>query len=191
MTDYYITMREAGAPKSDFRLGGGPIDEHQSHQELFAAVGLLATSWARFEYHLDAILVHVNSSLHSGAIYNPEHPVSFGAKIKLLKRWFNQHPGLADLAQPMRDLTSRAKELSKIRHSILHFVLEDWDQNGQLAKFHGLKWLGNDEFEAQTVTVTIEALRSFADIVNAGNKWLEQISRSLFTDARLAQLRKP
>jgi hypothetical protein len=40
---------------TEFRLSGGPIDDCAAHQELFAAIGHAAMSWARFETHLDAI----------------------------------------------------------------------------------------------------------------------------------------
>jgi hypothetical protein len=190
MTDYYVTLSDGGEPKIDFRLRGGPIDDFQAHQQLFAAIGHAAMSWARFETHLDAILIHVNASTHSETIYNPEHPVTFNAKVKLLKRWFNQHPSLENLADPIRKITSRSKELSQMRNRFLHFILEEWDAPNECAKFHGLKWMGNDEFRAENVRIGIEGLYQFSSIVNAGNRWLEDISRALFTREALEQLRK-
>lgn len=187
MSDYYVTL----SGKVNYRLAGGPIDEFSEHLQLFAAIGHAATSWARFESHLDAILIHVNAYEHSAIIYNPEHPITFDRKIKLLKRWFNQHPALAEFTDPIRRITSRGKELSKVRNNFLHFILEDCDEKTLKANFHGLKWIGNDEFLAQRVSITIDGLREFSSIVNAGNAWLEDISRHLFTTAALLRLRTP
>lgn len=175
-------------PKVLFRLSGFPIDDFAAHKELFAAIGHAAMSWARFETHLDAIPIHVNAAENSDDLYNPDHPVTFGPKIKLLKRWFNQHPGLKQLKDQMRRLTSGAKNLSRLRNSVLHFILEDLD--GNTAQFHGIKYAGNDTFETKMTRMTIEELHKFATVVNAGNMILEDMSRVLFTKDALALLQK-
>jgi hypothetical protein len=190
MDDYYVTISEGGNPKASFRLRGGPLEDFKSHTELFAAIGYAAACWARFEAHLDAILIHVNAYEHSDIIYNPEHPITFNNKVKLLKRWFNQHPALADKTEIMRKITSHGKELSQIRNDFLHFTLEDFNAPTKEANFHGLKWMGNNEFHARNCRMTIAAFELFARKINAGNGLLEQISRDLFTRESLDKLRK-
>jgi hypothetical protein len=189
MSDYYVTWGASGEPKTDLRLTGGPIDSFEAHEKLFAAIGYAAMSWARFETHLDAILIQVNAAEHSKDIYRPDHPITFDRKVQLLKRWFNQHPGLAHLKDSMRALTSRAKELSKTRNQFLHCILEDWDASKQHARFNGLKWMGNDEWHATVTNMDLEFLHSFARRANIGNKWLEEMSRTLFTAETLERLR--
>jgi hypothetical protein len=173
MSDYYVTMRSAGEPLVNFRFGGGPIDAFEANNRLFAAIGYAATAWSRFEQHLDAILIHVNADAHSEEIFNPEHPITFNQKIKLLKRWFNQHPSLAHISKDMRRITSTAKELSRMRNQFLHSVLEDWDTEKQRARFHECKWIGNNEWQATPVYWTIDGLTEFATNVNLGNKVLD------------------
>ena len=128
MSDYFVTMRSPGTEDIDFRLRGGPIDAFEDHKELFAAIGHAATAWARFEAHLDAILIQVNSESHSREVYNPEHPTTFARKVKLLKRWFNQHPSLSHLKEDMRRISTTAKEHSIMRNEFLHSALEEMDQ---------------------------------------------------------------
>jgi hypothetical protein len=188
MSDYHVSMRSPGVESIDFRLTGGPLDAFADHKELFAAIGFAATTWARFEAHLDAILIHVNSEAHSKDIYNPDHPVTFDRKIKLLKRWFNQHPSLAHHTENMRRLTSTGKELSLMRIQILHSILEDWDSQAQKAVFKECKWAGN-EWRITSLSWTIKGLRDFGDNMNIGNKALQSISADIFTEDGLARLR--
>ena len=189
MHDYRVTLRSEGK-HLDFHFGGGPIDDLGPSHPLFAALGYAAASWARFESHLDAILIHINAEEHSAAIYSPDHPVSFERKIKLLKRWFNQHPALADLAEPIRELTSRAKPLARERNRMFHSVLEEWSMETATAKFHGLTYVGDDTFDATIYLPPLDEIRSFATTVNVGNRWLCRISSAIFTEDALARLRK-
>jgi hypothetical protein len=86
------------------RFTGGPLDspeEMKAAAELWRAIGLAACAWARLEQHLDAVLIHVNQPKHSEKLHDPDRPIGFKRKIKLLKRWFNQHPVLV-LGDPCR-----------------------------------------------------------------------------------------
>lgn len=188
MSDYHVTMRSPGADDIDFRLRGGPIDDFQNHKDLFAAIGYAATAWARFEAHLDAILIHVNAEAHSRKIYNRDHPITFDRKVKLLKRWFNQHPGLSHLKEDMRRISSTSKELSRMRNQFLHSVLEDWDAVKQVVRFKECRWT-DSHWEVTSFDWTIPGLQGFGDNMDNGNRALESISRELFTLDGLERLR--
>jgi hypothetical protein len=78
-------------------LTNTPLDsptEMADAAELFRVLGLASSSWMRLEMHLDMVLLFLNQPQHSEKLYNKDHPMGFRNKIKLLKRWFNQHPAL-------------------------------------------------------------------------------------------------
>src|SRR4051812_38190415 len=78
--------------------------------ELFRAIGLAASSWSRLETHLDMVLIFLNQPQHSNEIHDRDHPIGFKRKIKLLKRWFNQHPALKIAAKDFRTLSPKLLE---------------------------------------------------------------------------------
>lgn len=190
MEEYRVTLDKGGANR-DFIFLGGPLDAENPPPDLFSAIGYAASSWARLEQHLDAVLIHINNPAHSEAIYNPAHPIGLGAKLKLLKRWFNQHPALASLSSDFRELSSRLKEISPHRNNMLHGILERWEPETRTAYFQTIKFMGDDEFQVSTHEYTLEAIKAFSDITNAGNRYLSAISRSIFTPDALEQLKKP
>ena len=101
---------DTGTRRHRFDFEGGPIDNFETAREAFEVLGHAAMAWARLESHVDAVLIHVNKAVHSTELYNPEHPIGFANKLKLLKRWFNQHPFLKSLAGEIREAAHVFKE---------------------------------------------------------------------------------
>lgn len=190
MAEYRVTLDRGGLNR-DFVFVGGPLEEPQGLDDLFRALGFASAQWARLEQHIDAVLIHVNNSEHSNTIFDPDHPISFQAKIKLLKRWFNQHPALANLTLDIRTLTAKLKELSPHRNNLIHGVLESWDAPTRTCVLRTLKFIGGDEFNLSTHNYTIEAIETVAELTAISNRYLSAISRAIFTKDALAQLRTP
>ena len=190
MKEYRVTLDKSGLNR-DFVFIGGPLDANDGSPELYTAIGTVSAQWARLEQHIDAVLLHINNPDHSREIFDPKHPASFSRKIFLIKRWFNQHPALSQMTDDMRTLTSKLKEINTHRQNLIHGVLEQWDTEKQSAVFRTLKYIGDDEFVLSTHTYTMEAIRDVADIVSSSNRFLANISRTIFTLDALERLRKP
>lgn len=190
MKEYRVTLDRGGINR-DFIFIGGPLDASGGLDDLFRALGLASAQWARLEQHIDAVLIHVNNRQHSDTLFNEEHPVSFQAKIKLLKRWFNQHPALANLTTDVRALTSKLKELSPHRNNLIHGALESWDAETKTCVLRTLKFVGDDEFSLSTHEYTIDGVGTVSDLTAMCNRYLSEISRIIFTRDALAQLRTP
>jgi hypothetical protein len=190
MEEYRVTLDQGGLNR-DFVFLGGPLESSDTPPELYAAIGRASAQWARLEQHIDAVLLHLNSLEHSEKIFDPNHPIAISGKIKLLKRWFNQHPALSGLSEDVRTLTSKLKELIPHRHALIHGVLEAWDGETNSAVFRTLKFMGDDEFKLQTHTYTIDGISEVSYLASACNRYLCDISRAIFTRDALAQLRKP
>lgn len=191
MDEYNYRIRLKQGYDGDFLIIGGPLDEPENHRNLFAAIGLIALNWGRLEQHVDTLLIQVNATEHSEELYDPDHPVSFGRKIKLLKTWFNQHPALVNFTADVRDLTSKLKVISAERNLYLHSILERWDEEAKQAHFKCLQYEGNDDFAIKTFTVTLESLLSFGKLVNTSNKMLSLITRQIFTEQAHSALKQP
>jgi hypothetical protein len=189
MDEYVVTVKGADGVMRDFKLYGGPLDDPERPTELFEALGFAACAWARMEQHLDTILIHVNKSEYSEKLYTERHPVMISGKIKLFKRWFNQHPALAGMAGMARLLTSGIKQISGNRHTFIHAALEAWDPETKTAKFHGIKFDGDDSFLAETFDVHLDFIIRFGKHVNQANELLADISKRLFTEDAARLLR--
>ena len=193
-SDYLVEIDTAGGGKHVHRFIGGPIDSPGAHQELFAAIGHAATSWARMEQHIDTILIQINKKHHSGKLklYDPNHPRSFSGKLRLLKRYFNKHPALADQRGTIAGLAGGIKKLSDERNELLHGVLEDFDETSKKYTLNGITYLGKQEFRHRHQTNDIHKILSFTHFVNLAHYSLcEEISKVLFTVDGVARLQTP
>jgi hypothetical protein len=132
---------------------GGPLDDEEqlkASAELLNAIGLATCVWARVEQLIDAALIYLNQPKHSEKIHDPDHPIGFKRKIKLLKRWFNQHPALADHRDVIREITTELLELSGTRNAVLHSILDSYDPNTKTLVFRSIQPAGRHISGSQT-----------------------------------------
>ena len=177
---------------SAFKFEGGPIDAPSEAGEAFSVIGHAAASWARLELLIDIILIHVNNAEFSSTIYEEVHPVSFSKKVRLLKRWFNQHPALTNHKEDIRELTSRLKVLSNDRGLYIHSQVEAYDTTTKTVTLRNLQYLGNDEFSISRHEVAITSIAIFCDLVNATNKYMwREVALKIFTPDVVKQLGAP
>lgn len=194
----YLAILSDGKQRHEFRLNGGPINNPDGAQAVFLALGLGAASWARLEQHIDAVLMQVNKEQHSTEIlslFNPDHPLPFTDKIRLLKRYFNKHPALKEHTEAIRSFAKVAKILGQERNIYLHGILERYDSETKTIFIRSVKPLHDPKnpyaFGIAAYSVPLETLQSFAEFANKANDHLEEISRALFTPDAVARLRKP
>jgi hypothetical protein len=175
----------SGNDDLDFSILGGPLEAPEDHIPLFAALGFAAAAWARMEQQLDIVLIHVNKEKLSSHLYQPQYPFSFDGKIKLAKRWFNQHPQLASYSEDIRHFTSSIKPIARIRNSLLHSILQEWDPIREIAIMQTVRFEGEDNFRVLRRNVSLETIRRFGAITNAGNKFLSRVTVRILTDTSL------
>jgi hypothetical protein len=178
-----------------YRYIGGPIENPQQNQEILSAIGLAAVSWARMEQHIDAILQQINKEHHSNAdlrLFDPDHPRPFSAKLRLLKNYFNKHPGLASHTETVRDFVTGLKKLAVDRNEILHGVLQDFDPQSKRYTINGVTYrkATNDFFHRHQVN-DLERIHNFTKLVNLAHYGLCDVSRDLFTVDGVARLQMP
>jgi hypothetical protein len=158
--------------------------------ELFRAIGLATCSWSRLETQIDMVLIYLNRPRHSLALYDRDHPIGFRSKIKLLKRWFNQHPALANGAISLRQLTPKILELNQQRNSYLHSVLQDFDPLTKVAIWGGIKAAGSETYKVGRHIGSVETLIAFATEAHLAHVEFARIGRELFGSGMIEQLQK-
>jgi hypothetical protein len=184
------------APDNDIRkikFTGGPLDspeEMKAAAELWRAIGLAACVWARLEQHLDAVLIHLNQPKHSEKLHDPDHPIGFKRKIKLLKRWFNQHQVLAEHRNSMRPITTEMLSLSETRNQILHSILDSYDLATKTAVFRAVRAKTDTTYEATKYVGTLETLLNFAASARTVHLRFAHLCRGIFTPDVLTRLQK-
>jgi hypothetical protein len=175
----------------EFAFFSGPIDDPIPAGEAFAVYGRAAASWARLEHHMDAVIIQINKREHSTELYS-EHPETFGRKIEVMKRWFNQYPPLADFQIDIRELTSRLKVLSRDhRNMYLHSIFKSYDPATLTVELQNIKMLPNGDIRVRVRSITLDQLNIFTDLVNASNRYLGTVSLRLFTPDGVLRLRRP
>jgi hypothetical protein len=189
--DYWVEV----ACNHKYRYIGGPIELPGQCDQLFADYGFAAASWARMEQHIDAILVQINKEQHSDEfldLYDERHPGTFDTKIKMLRRYFNKHPALAQYTDTVIDCATGLKRLSKDRNELLHGVLEDYDPTKSLIMINGMQYRpATKDFLNRHQAFPAAKLEAFANLVNRAHYALCDVSKELFTQDAVARLRRP
>ena len=157
--------------------------------ELFRAIGLATCSWSRLEVQIDMTLMHVNQPKHSVELHDPEHPVGFKSKIKLLKRWFNQHPALKGQAEALRKICPQILKLSGERNIFLHSVLQTYDPNTQTAVWRGIKANGPETYDMGLHQGSVGQLIAFAAEAHRLHVEFAKVCRQIYETGNLERLR--
>jgi hypothetical protein len=110
-------------------------------------------------------------------VHDPDHPIGFKKKIKLLKRWFNRHPALVVLS------------LSNTRNTFLHSILDSYDPKTQTAIFRSLQAKTDHTCEFHKSVGTLENLLRFAEAAQRAHLQFVSISAPLFAPDVIARLR--
>jgi hypothetical protein len=174
-----------------FNFTGGPLDDIEGVEKPLLAFGLVAMAWARLETHLDALLIHLNKRRFSREIFNPNHPVSFSNKLKLLKQWFVKHKALSPHKHAVDKLVTRLKTLSAARNEALHAIFSAYDPKKDEITLRSLRYMGNDEFHIARREFSTTKLVSLAAAATNANRSLAAITSKLFTVSAVEQLQKP
>lgn len=141
--------------------------------------------------HLDMVLMFLNRPHYSKNLYEPDHPVGFKSKIKLLKRWFNQHPVLSVFADEFRCLAGPILSLSRTRNIFLHSILASFDPKTKKGVWRSIKAESQDTYKASMHIGSVGMLISFADETNKKHFELARVTKKIMTPDVLAQLRTP
>jgi hypothetical protein len=175
-------------------LTGTPLDSESGMAdaaELFRALGIASTAWMRLEMHLDMVLLFLNQPQHSKTLCEKDHPVGFKSKIKLLKRWFNQHRALKHMSGEFRGLSGPILGLSKTRNIFLHSILSSFDLQTRQGVWRSIKAESEDTYKVAKHVGTVETLISFADEVNRTHFNLAAVTKKVMTVDVRGQLRTP
>jgi hypothetical protein len=176
------------------RFIGGPLDSPEQMKaaaELWRTIGLAACTWARLEQHIDAVLIYLNQPKHSEKLCDPEHPIGFRRKVRLLKRWFNRYPALAEHRKTIREISTDLLILSKTRNAFLHSILDDYNPSTRTAIFRSVQAKAQNTYVATKHEGTIDNLLAFASRTHAAHLKLAGVSPTLFTPDAIERLRKP
>jgi hypothetical protein len=147
-------------------------------------------AWGRLETHVNALLIHVNKRRFSSEIFDPDHPVSFSRKLKLLKSWFDKHKALAKFRVKINKLIKTMRELSGFRNDFLHALFENYDAEKKEITLKNLKYIGNDSFHITRRDFEIGKLIVFVRLVNEANRALAALTSKLFTRGAFERLEK-
>lgn len=180
-----------GTPENlTFVLTGGPIDQLDHDLHAFTAIGHAAMAWARLEKHIDILLIQINKQQHGEPLrlFDPDHPRAFSGKLKLLKRYFNRHPALTQYKSRVSQLAGEMKTAATDRNTLLHSILDGYDDAEGTLTLQTITYEGHDEFTFAVQKITVRDVIDLARKIVDLNDRLAAISRIIFTDEIMARL---
>ena len=132
---------------------------------LSLSVGQLILSWSFIEVSLDQWVAIIYQG-GGGQKIEREIPRAINRKIKFLRRCFKSIAALEPFAEEATNLLGSAKELSGIRHIIVHGYPSTYDPDTQTVTFVKLD-AGRDIHRVNETPLT------FAQLLDAGGKCLD------------------
>lgn len=142
--------------------------------------------WARFEYLVTTIAIHVNKQEANTALHDPNPSAKMRSLIKLVHKWITQHPPYAALAPAFDDrLVEALIDDIEDRNVLAHSLLEAIDVSTETITLRRLKRDGKDLWSAHTVTADLNAPRFMAHQANLASRHLAAICHSLFGQAQM------
>jgi hypothetical protein len=166
-----------------FRLSGGPLSHPNTRPEALEAIGWAAAAWTRVETHVDAIIIHVNKVEHASSrpkLYAPRHPNGAQDKIKLMRKWFNDHPALAPKRQEVNKICEHLLDLAKRRNEFVHSLLEDFEHGQVAVALNSVQVKPDGTVNLKKQYVTLREFGAFAGQLNDLNQKLVEVSRFAF-----------
>jgi hypothetical protein len=164
-------------------------DKMAEAAELWRAIGLATSSWARLETHIDMVLIHLNQPKHSVTLYAKEHPIGFKSKVKLLKRWFNGHPLLRIKARELREIAPQFLALGKQRNLFLHSIVSDYNPTTREVIWRGIRAAGEETYQAGRHVGSVDQLLNFATEAHSAHVRLAKLCRDLYDAGTIERLR--
>ena len=131
---------------------------------LSLSVGQLVLSWSVVEVSLDQWVAIIYQGV-GGKQIEREMPRALSRKIKFLRRCFKSILALEPFAEEATNLLGRAKELSSIRHTVVHGYVSKYDPDTQTATFVKLD-AGKEIHQINITPLT------FDQLLGAGGKCL-------------------
>jgi hypothetical protein len=126
--DWYFDVYLDGKV-TPFRVLGGPIDNPKPARKAFQAIGYMSCALARLETHIDLLLYHLNKKEFGKQLFDLKHPLQFTDKVKMLRRYFQQHPNLAAHRKEVEKLTDELPDAAHLRNIPLHAIFDHYDVN--------------------------------------------------------------
>ena len=177
--DYFVDVGLEGISPS-IRFGGGPLAHPDKAPRGIAAYGFAAACWARLDVHIEAMTIWLDHSDQSKETHQPHHPDSFRNRIKLLQRYYDRNPALAQHKYLADSLFKRMLSADLDRNYFLRSVLEDVTPAGSLV-LNGIVSTANSTVRLKRLKVRIADFEALAREINEFNRELSVLSKALFT----------
>ena len=113
-------------------------------------------------------------------IHQPHHPRSVRDKIKLLRRYYNRHPALAQFKELADNLFGRMLASALDRNHLLHSVLEDFTPDGKVV-LNGIFSKPDTTSHLKRLKVPVGEFGALARTMNNFNLELSVLSKAAFT----------
>lgn len=160
------------ARKIDYKLP--PHNERQIPEDVIKAmaepVGRIIIQWANVDMVIEMLVVMLHRSAKEKGI-DVRKSLKFDAKLKALKKCFKQIDGLADLRDDALHQLERAKEISHIRHCLVHGTFSHWIERPEPAiaftRLHPANGGSNhvrQQDEILTVTIIHQSANNLLDL---------------------------
>lgn len=132
------------------------------YNALYPAVGSLILNWALFESSIEkwvAIIYHNGG----GKWIERKIPRMYSPKVKFLQKCFTERSELAPFKDQGNNLLDRAEPLSKVRFTVTHGAISDWD-----AKNNKVEFVRLDLDNSRSIHTIKPEWLSVQDVLDAG-----------------------
>lgn len=149
---------------------GGPLDATPP-PEIITAIGAAISSFARLEYVVSLIGLHINTEEANPLLYKDDPNSKFPKMLALVRRWISQHPAYAQARTDMDDLLyEELRKDADFRNDLAHSFLYSFDPSTGDCELRGLKRAEPNRWEQRAVDTGLQQILALKDRATTATK---------------------
>ena len=159
---------------------GGPLDD-RAQTALIADIGQAVMAWARLEYILTVLAVHINKRTASSILHHPDPTTKLRGLIKLVRKWLKNHEPFSNFRTPEDDkFFESLLELTDLRNEIVHALLESTDATSKTFTTRRILRTGKDTWSPITAVYSTETPQVLAARATLAARHFIEICKLVF-----------
>lgn len=174
-----LTFKQFGGTLETTPLGG-PLDQTPT-PDILAAMGAAISSFARLEYMVSVIGLHVNKREANPILFKNDPNSKFPKMLALVRRWLSSHQDYEWTRTELDEFfyTELQKD-AEFRNDLAHAFLHAYDQSTGNVELRSIRRTGPSTWQQRAIDTGIAQILGLKDRANLATQHFVEIADSLF-----------
>ena len=161
---------------------GGPLDVSPP-PHIVTAIGAAISSFARLEYMVTVIGLHVNKHAADAILYKRDPNSKFPEMLRLVRKWMSCHSAYKQARTSTDDFFyGELQKDTDFRNDLAHAFLHSFDPVTGDAELRSIRRTGKETWEHRAIDTGLIQIKALADQANLATRHFVEIAKLIFDD---------